>query len=50
MENRREGTADMLNSIGCRPLLATYNSLIKCLLQEGFVEHAKSVIDLIYKP
>ncbi|KAK9292817.1 hypothetical protein L1049_020797 [Liquidambar formosana] len=31
--------------LGCRPLLSTCNSLIKCLFQEGLVENAKSLIN-----
>ncbi|CBI24516.3 unnamed protein product, partial [Vitis vinifera] len=38
---------DKMVSLGCRPLLSTYNSLIKCLFQERLVEDAKSLIDLM---
>ncbi|XP_022985467.1 pentatricopeptide repeat-containing protein At5g62370 isoform X1 [Cucurbita maxima] len=32
-------------SLGCKPLLFTYNSLIKCLCKEGLFEDALSLID-----
>ncbi|KAJ0098948.1 hypothetical protein Patl1_19898 [Pistacia atlantica] len=38
---------DKLVSLGCRPLLITYNSLIKCLCQEGLFEEANSLIELM---
>lgn len=38
---------DKLVSLGCRPLLFTYNSLIKCLSQEGLFEDANSLIELM---
>ncbi|KAA8533852.1 hypothetical protein F0562_031369 [Nyssa sinensis] len=38
---------DKMVSLGCRPLLSTYNSVLKCLCQEGLFEAAKSLINLM---
>lgn len=38
---------DTMLSRGFQPLLSTYNSLIKCLFQEGLVNDVKSLFDLM---
>lgn len=35
-------------SIGCRPVLSTYNSLIRCLCRRGLYEDADSFISLLH--
>ncbi|KAL4574890.1 hypothetical protein LXL04_021730 [Taraxacum kok-saghyz] len=37
----------MMNNLGFQPLISAYNSLIKCFIQEGFVDDAKSLIELM---
>ncbi|KAI3778102.1 hypothetical protein L2E82_07127 [Cichorium intybus] len=34
-------------NLGLQPLISAYNSLIKCFCQEGFVEHANAIIELM---